>query len=284
VNKPRKAWIAAILSLLTLGLGHLYSGEVKKGLFIYFVFQFPIGFLLAIILAISPDSLGFVLIIFVPICLYIYWISDSVRLSKTRKANYQLKKYNRWYVYLLCISLSWFLFHPLYKTVVNIFVMQAYKIPSGAMAPTLEIGDYILARKGLFLENIVKRGDIVIFSFPGDKSKDFIKRVIGLGGEQIEINEKRIIIDGLPLKESYTIFKDNRIFPGHQAPRDNFGPLKIPDESLFLMGDNRDQSNDSRYWGVVRKKSIKGRAVSIYWSWDSINTNVRWQRIGSKIK
>jgi signal peptidase I len=162
--------------------------------------------------------------------------------------------------------------------------MQAYKIPSGAMNPTIEIGDYILAKQGLFLEKIVKRGDIVIFPFPGNQSKTYIKRVIGLGGEQIEIKEKQIFIDGVPLKEPYTIFKDNRIFPMHQATRDNFAPLIIPDGSIFLMGDNRDESYDSRYWGVVRKKSIRGKAVSIYWSWDSKNTSVRWKRIGSRIK
>lgn len=284
MSKPRKAWIAAVLSFLTIGLGHLYSGEARKGIFIFFAFQFFIGFLLAIILAISPGVLGLVFIIIVPICLYIYWISDSVCLSKTRIADYQLKKYNRWYVYLLCVFLSWFLFTPLYKTVVKIFVIQAYKIPSGAMAPTLKIGDYILARKGLFLGKTVRRGDIVIFPFPGDQSKDYIKRVIGLGGEQFEIKEKRIYIDGLLLKEPYTIFNDHRIFPRSQVPRDNFGPLKIPDDALFLMGDNRDESNDSRFWGVVRKKSISGKAVSIYWSWDSENTYVRWKRIGSRIK
>jgi signal peptidase I len=170
---------------------------------------------------------------------------------------------------------------PVISGIIKKTVMQAYKIPSGAMNPTILQGDYIVAKKGIFADlDSIKRGDIVIFPFPMDPSKDFIKRVIGLGGDLLEIKEKEVYINGESLIEPYKIHLDDNIISAERQPRDNYGPVKIPDDSLFVMGDNRDQSNDSRYWGVIKKASIKGKASSTYWSWDHTDHRIRWNRIG----
>ena len=175
---------------------------------------------------------------------------------------------------------------------IRAFVVQAFKIPSGSMIPTLLIGDHILVNKFIygiknpFTDDTLvpisnpKRKDVIVFEYPVNPSQDFIKRVIGVGGDRIRIIDKQVYVNGKPLKVANTIFLDKRIIPGRMQPRDNFGPVVVPKDSLFVMGDNRDNSDDSRYWGFVNLKEVKGKAFMIYWSWDSDDFSVRWNRIG----
>ncbi len=176
---------------------------------------------------------------------------------------------------------------------IRTFVIQAYKIPSGSMKPTLQIGDHILVSKfnyGVklpFLRSTLiplgtpKRGDILVFIYPEDRSKDFIKRLIGLPGDTIEIRNKKIFLNSLPLNDTRGVYVDSLIIPGSVQPRDNFGPVTVPEDSIFVMGDNRDESYDSRFWGFVKMKDVLGKALIIYWSWNHEDTWVRWGRIGS---
>ncbi len=179
---------------------------------------------------------------------------------------------------------------------IRTFVIQAYKIPSGSMKPTLLIGDHILVSKfnyGIKLPLIrstliplgePRRGDIVVFIYPEDRSKDFIKRLIGLPGDTVEIRNKEIFLNGVLWKDGYGVHVDNVIFPGSVQPRDNFGPVTVPQDAVFVMGDNRDESYDSRYWGFVPKKEILGKALIIYWSWNRDDHGVRWNRLGSILR
>jgi len=175
---------------------------------------------------------------------------------------------------------------------IRTFVIQAYKIPSGSMKPTLQIGDHILVSKfnyGIklpFLRTTLipvgapQRGDIVVFIYPEDRSKDFIKRLIGIPGDTIEIRNKKIFINGLPYSDKHGVYVDNFVIPGAVQPRDNFGPVTVPEGSLFVMGDNRDESYDSRFWGFVSQKDVLGKALIIYWSWNQEEHWIRWSRIG----
>jgi signal peptidase I len=174
---------------------------------------------------------------------------------------------------------------------IRTFAVQAYKIPSGSMIPTLLVGDYILVNrlayglripyyKYIFRWGEIKRGDVIVFVFPEDPSKDFIKRVIALPGETIEIKRKKIYIDGREIEDKWGFFSDNYVGP----PRDDFGPFQVPPEHVFVMGDNRDESNDSRFWGPVNIQNIKGKAFVIYFSWDSYEKSVRFSRVFSLIK
>lgn len=174
------------------------------------------------------------------------------------------------------------------------FVVQAFKIPSGSMLPTLQIGDHILVNKFLYglrlpypIDTMVvqwgqpERGDIVVFVFPRDPSKDFIKRVVAVPGDTVEIRHKQIYINGTQADDPYATFADEeRESPG---PRDNLGPMEVPPHKLFVMGDNRDRSHDSRFWGFVDLDDVKGKAFMIYWSWDGDDRWVRWERIGDLI-
>lgn len=179
---------------------------------------------------------------------------------------------------------------------IRTFLVQAYKIPSGSMIPTLLIGDYLLVSKVsygirnpfkddfLYKWDIPKRQEIVVFTYPVDPKLDFIKRVIGLPGDTVEIRNKKVFVNGEPLDEPYVQFTDKDIYPMELSPRDNYGPVKVPPGHLFVLGDNRDQSYDSRFWGFVPIHSLKGKALIIYFSWDGEKTRPRLSRIGQLIK
>lgn len=197
---------------------------------------------------------------------------------------------------------------------IRVFVVQAFKIPSGSMIPTLLIGDHILVSKLSYgvqwpsqckfqlafpplncyaSQTIVEfgkpqRGDIIVFRFPEDEEKDFIKRIVGTPGDTVQVKNKVVLINGQPLDDkAFTQRIDPGIIDGTINPRDNFGPVTVPEESYFVMGDNRDQSLDSRFWGYVREKKIRGKAFRIYWSWSgqgSWTEWVRWERFGKAIQ
>lgn len=206
-----------------------------------------------------------------------------------------------------------FLIAVILALTIRVFVVQAFKIPSGSMIPSLEIGDHILVNKlayGLqipkdceFEASILpvtcyssdmlgdfgkpKRGDVIVFRYPEDEHKDFIKRIIGLPGDVIQIRNKVVYINGEPFHDKpFTQRVDPGIIDGRINPRDNFGPITVPPHSYFVMGDNRDQSLDSRFWGYVQEHKIKGRAFLVYWSWNghgSLMEWIRWDRIGKII-
>ena len=179
---------------------------------------------------------------------------------------------------------------------IRTFIIQAFKIPSGSMKQTLQIGDHILVNKFIYgikmpflMTTIVpiknpERGDIVVFKFPEDPDKDFIKRVIGIAGDVVEGRDKHVYINHKRLNHDYGIPTDSNIISGGVQPRDNFGPVVVPENSLFVMGDNRDHSYDSRFWGFVDLKAVRGKALIIYWSWDKENFGVRWNRLGQILK
>lgn len=148
--------------------------------------------------------------------------------------------------------------------VIRTFVVQAFKIPSGSMLPTLQIGDHILVNKFLYYFTSIKREDVIVFKFPQDESRDFIKRVIGLPGETLEIRGGQVFINGTPLSEPYAVFADGPL--GRGLERDHLGPLVIPPDHLFMMGDNRDRSMDSRVWGLLDVHKVKGKAFIVYFS------------------
>ena len=191
---------------------------------------------------------------------------------------------------------------------IRTFVVQAFKIPSGSMKATLQIGDHILVNKFAYGvkfpylkvpfwgktdhhygKTIIplgkpKRGDIIVFKFPEDPEKDFIKRVIGVAGDVVHIRNKKVYVNEKPIEDTYGIHTDNHIMPRNLQPRDYFGPVTVPEDKVFVMGDNRDHSYDSRFWGFVDLDALKGKAFIIYWSWDKTDFGVRWSRLGQLLR
>lgn len=180
---------------------------------------------------------------------------------------------------------------------IRAFIVQAFKIPSGSMEPTLLIGDHLLVNKFIygiklpFIDQKVlvykepQREDIIVFIFPKDKTKDFIKRVVGVAGDTIEIRQKKIYINSKLWQDSHGVYRDSEVTS--LVPRDNFGPVVVPPGHVMVMGDNRDRSYDSRFWGFVPIDQIKGKALILYWSWDKLSDDllhkIRFKRIGQLI-
>ena len=182
---------------------------------------------------------------------------------------------------------------------VRTWVVQAFKIPTGSMENNLLIGDHLLVNKFVFgptataLERAVlpvrdiRRGDIVVFKYPDEPERDFIKRVIGLPGETLELRNKKVYVNGQPLDEPYVHFLE----PASTAQevtsfdvRERYGPVPVPDGQYFVMGDNRDNSQDSRYWGFLPRHYIKGKALMIYWSYESGREDYLDEGVGATVK
>ena len=186
---------------------------------------------------------------------------------------------------------------------VRTWVVQAFKIPTGSMENNLLIGDHLLVNKFVFGPSLgpgerallpmrdIRRGDVVVFKYPDEPERDFIKRVIGLPGETLELRNKKVFIDGQPLDEPYVHFLDPEGYAQEVTSfdvRERYGPVRVPEGQYFVMGDNRDNSQDSRYWGFLPRGYIKGRALMIYWSYDAAPqgsllthffTRTRWERL-----
>lgn len=190
---------------------------------------------------------------------------------------------------------------------VRTFVIQAFKIPSGSMENTLLVGDHIFVNKFVYGYHLPftkgrvlafstpRHGDIIVFVFPEDPGKDFIKRVVAVPGDTVEIRDKVVILNGEPLQEDYARFADGNKVDGFVRSRDNMAPVTIPAKRYFVMGDNRDRSYDSRFWGFVEEDAIIGKALFIYFSinWDAdlhwyefwrFPETVRWNRIGDVLR
>jgi signal peptidase I len=169
---------------------------------------------------------------------------------------------------------------------IRTFAIQAFKIPTGSMEPNLLIGDHLLVNKLVYSPSLgpletalmgkrpIERGHVVVFKFPEDPTRDFIKRVIGLPGETVEVRNKTVFIDGKPLQEPYAHFIEQPLRPDDpeyglrtESIRDNWGPQVVPAGQLLVLGDNRDNSRDSRFWGFLPEDQVKGRALLVYWSY-----------------
>jgi len=185
---------------------------------------------------------------------------------------------------------------------VRTFVFENFKIPSGSMEDNLLIGDHLVVNKFIFAANAdsifhrifpyrsPQRGDVVVFKFPEDTRRDFIKRCVAVAGDTVELRRKQLYINGELQDEPLAVHKDARVFdnspvvPGPSRIRDNFGPFTVPPGTIFCLGDNRDNSLDSRFWGPVPLSYVKGRAVLIYWSYEAGRDDWQWRGLGHRLK
>lgn len=204
-------------------------------------------------------------------------------MKKVELKNLKKKSVFREYAEAIVIALLLALF-------IRTFVIQAFKIPSGSMEPTLEIGDHILVNKFIYGIKIPytsirlfplrepQRGDVIVFVYPVDPSKDFIKRVIAVGGETVKLEDRKLYINGVEVPDPHAVYKEDPL------KRENYGPITVPPGKLFVLGDNRDRSLDSRFWGFVEVNDVRGKAFIVYWSWDSQESTLRWKRLGHLIE
>lgn len=269
-EKPRRPWIAAVLSLSPPGLGQLYGGELKRALAVSLA---HIGLIIGLLAVRLPGTFsGLIIFILVALSFLLWVIWDAVRIAR-RKKDYVLKPYNRWYLYLAIVLVTGFLWPRL----LAFSPIRAFRIPSGSMEPALRIGDHIYADMTYYRSAKPARGDLVVFESPESPERILTGRVIGLGGERIEVRNKKVYIAGQPLDDPWGRSQSS---PASGNPQfrmgDNLG-VEIPPDAFFVMGDNRGNSHDSRFFGPVHRSLLRGRLLYVYWASDR-------SRIGISLK
>jgi signal peptidase I len=317
----RVPWRAALLSVLTTGLGQLYSGRLIRAIIINLLSTALTAiFLGAFFIPFKPWN------ILAPVAGLIFWwvfvLWDAARCARMAPPDYRLKAYNHGYIYLTLIALTGAGQQALKPFIEDRFV-QAFKIPTRSMDPTLVVGDHLLVDKFIFAPQSgarahllphrdPRRGDLVVFNLTytfeqSEQHEKYFKRVIGLPGDHIRIVHRQVFVNGQPLDEPYVLHDPAQTEEIH--PEDDFPPsdsghlfgstpswdaemgsmvkngeLIVPSGRYFVLGDNREQSWDSRFWGFVPRADIFGKADVIYFSWDAQAHRVRWDRIGEILR
>ena len=336
-NHPRKTWIAVALTLLMPGLGHIYNGQLRKGLIIYFLIHIIWIGVLSVLLIRSLIPFNLLFAVLLLIYIYVFLIARVVSHAKAEGKGYELRPFNIWYVYLAMIALSMYVIEPLYSSVLRANLIEFYIVPTGAMEKTILVGDYIIGDMRKRNIPTLEQGDVVIFRYPHDPTEKYVKRLVAGPGQEIKIIDREIIVDGEPFNDPEQVQfldrqpkpagqSDPNIFPRGNGNKDYYGPVRIPargdtlsavterdvlwyvakmdghqlhvqgsrlildgepiayyqveQDYYFMMGDNRDQSFDSRFWGFVPHHYILGEALYVYFS---INMKrfpfVTWERI-----
>jgi signal peptidase I len=279
--RVRKPWIAVLLTLGCPGLGHVYLGQAARGVTLFCAVT-----LVALLLAFLPFRLvGFPLNL--PLTLVgtlggvVGIAGDAVRRINRHEVEFRPKTYNRWYVYVLLHLAGWIAQEVITRPMLRACT-QAFRIPSGSMISTLAIGDHVLADKAAYAFAPIRRGDVIVYRYPRDETRSLLHRVIGVSGETLEIRGTAVFINGTRLNEPYAQYGDWPVQRFGERP--TVGPLTIPANQLFILGDNRDHSMDSRVWGFLDAAQVEGKVVGIYFSWDADAGRVRWARIGRPVR
>jgi signal peptidase I len=318
-GSSRNHGIAAVLGFVWPGVGYLYAGRGAQGLLLLLLFpaaELSI-YLLAVLIPVA------VVCVAVPamltLALHLLCARGAARAASAFPAERPIPVFSRWFSCLTAVMLgavlNLFLVHG-YRTT----FVQAFKIPTGGMEPTIPIGDHLLATKWAYgwrdpvFGHLIsdakqpKRGDLIVFRFPEDRSRVFIKRCIGLPGETVEVRDRAVLVDGKALAEPYVQFLEPRLPStgrdlGRPDLRGSWGPQTVPAGGYFVLGDNRDNSRDSRFWGFVPEEDLLGRATVVYWSYDARREDfqetgllqwavhslsafgrTRWERIGLRLE
>jgi len=277
----RRPWLAGLLSVLVPGLGHVYLGEMRRGVALWsglialFVLPAWAGFL--------DHFWGLAVVVAAAAALYLYVIRDATVRAR-RLDHFEPGPYNHGWVYLAFFLFANTVVAPGVRFVIPI---QSFVTPSTSMDPTLRPGDHFVARKGSFEPEGRARGDVVAFRSPAEPAVSLVYRIVGLPGEEIEVVHQIVRIDGEPLVEPYARYRSAALSILPEALRerlDRFGPYRVPEGHVFVMGDNRNESYDSRFIGPVPVESIYARPLYVYWNNRSGFRHPDLSRIGTTIE
>jgi signal peptidase I len=300
---PRNPWLAALLSLLTPGLGQVYNGRMAKGLLLH-------GTLLA---ASAAAGLWMLLVpgaipgVLAPLALLLLvWgciLADAVRDARRTGRSFRPRAYNRWYVYAALVLLSGFVVDPVRAAAFRRFIYESFRITGASMAPTLLPGDFVMVATRGFDAGALSRGDLIVFPGPHEPGRKLVSRVVGIAGDTLRMENKRLYVNGVTPEEPYIQHVDagRDVFvpamlwqrghvaagvdtAGYRPTRDDWGPLIVPHGHVFVLGDNRDDALDSRDYGFIPAESVVGRPKRLYLSWDAEARRIRWERIGQDIR
>jgi signal peptidase I len=237
--------------------------------------------IMALALLWLPWPVNFLIPVVAAVVVTVFVIFDGIRCARAAWPRFSLARHNRWYVYILVVALLAIAVAPeqvLVGSPTRAYVIQAFAAPTSSMEPTVLLGDHIIVDKSVYAFSEPKRGDIVFFSATESSQTIFMKRIVGMPGETIEIRNREVFIDGKKIDEPYV--QSLRPSTGGTFNGDSVAPTVIPADAYFLLGDNRDNSLDSRFIGPVPRRQFLGKAKTIYFSSDPETHKPRWNRIG----
>lgn len=295
--KKRRPWVAGLLGVVLSGMGQVYNGQLALGalLFVAVVVVATGSIMILLYFPFAPLNVVLPLLLFATV-----WLSVLVHavVGAHRAGQIELRPYNRWYIYVAAIVAVGFGLQPVAEAGVRNHVSQAFTISSAAMEPTLQVGDYILVNKRRYRKADPSRFDMVVFRLEDTNSGIYIQRVVGIPGDTLAMVDKQLFLGRTAVNEPYVTHRDpidvaatamewQRIFlvdlegvEGYRPTRDNWGPIHVPEGNYFVLGDNRDDSWDSRHYGFVPVESVVAGPQRLYFSWDSLQRRARWDRIG----
>lgn len=267
-QKPKEPLLAIMLTFILSGLGQLYAGKPKRGI-LFLTIQILVGLGLGLY-AISPNTKTY-LITLIPVVLLfafgIFVVFDAYFCARNfNKANNLERKLSKGKRILLIFGVLFFLVGPNLGTPIAVYIrsniIQAFRFPSGSMRPTIVEGDRLLTDKSIYKKSEPQRGDLIVFVYPPDDSRDFLKRLIAFGGETVEIKSGDVYVNG-------QLIMDLKIKDKYYYNRGEYGqegnPVKVPEGHYYVLGDNSGSSSDSRFWGFVPEDNLIGKIYKIYW-------------------
>jgi len=279
----RRWWLAALFAIAASGLGQIYNGQLRKAL-VYFTAPIALSVVSLLSLFLGLGVVPYLALLIAAYLVPLAGVLDAIVWARKQSVAYEPKSCNHLLVYIGVFAVA-----SVAAPATRASVVERLRIPSAGMQPTLEIGDYLFVNKlayGMHLPFIdrevvgwrsLQRDDIVALTIPGDHLSR-IDRVVALAGDMVEIRNKKLFINGDAVPDAHATFRNPTAYSGKS--RDDFGPVTVPPGNLFVMGDNRDVSYDSRFWGFADAHDIRGQAMLIYWSEDPQSHSARWQRIG----
>lgn len=303
----RRPWVAALLSFGVAGLGHLYAGEPRAALSALLISALAGATMLASWLFLPVAPLNFTLPLLAILLVYLGIPLHAAFAARSASADYRLRPYNRWYIYLGVFALSAFVLQPAVYEFLKARIVEAFRVPSAAMEPTILVGDFLYAAKWPSAVRAAGHGAIVVHESVEEPGLKVIKRVVGVPGDTLHMEAGALYRNGQHLEEPYVVHNDPqrsedpvqrskmrswqahhltaRGSDGYMPDLQDWGPIVVPADSFFALGDNRDASYDSRYYGLVPFGRILGRPWVVYFSYDSDSRGpflgrIRWARLG----
>lgn len=277
LNRP---WLASLLQIVTPGLGNLYSGRPLHGLVLHVAVQGIVLFL-ALALLWLPWPVNFLIPVAAAIVVTVFVIFDGFRCARAARTGFSLARYNRWHVYILVVAVLAIVAAPeqvLVGSPTRAYVMQTFSTATTSMEPTVLLGDHVVVDKSAYAFSEPKRGDLVLYRATGRPQTIFMKRIVGMPGETIEMRNSEVFVNGKKIDEPYV--QSLRPSKDGTFNGDSMAPTVISPDAYFLLGDNRDNSLDSRFIGPVQRRQFLGKAKTIYFSSDPETHKPRWNRIG----
>ena len=284
VGERRKWYLAGLLSLVVPGLGQAYNDRILKGIILFILIRilFPIFDAFLLVSDLAPFNLFLSVLLIIGGHIYAF-IDASVESSRNKYKPIR-SIFRKWYIYPITILLVLLVIQPIVGYALKKEVIDTYKITSDSMYPTLFNGDWVIIQKHPYSETEHKRGDIILYHPPTSDRKVYVGRILGLEGEKLEIRDKRVCLDGVTLGEDYVYFQRETVLEEWISSKDNLTLLFIPENEYFILGDNRDESEDSRAWGTISTDRIIGKVKLVYFSADFVNDGIRFNRFGKSFR